>query len=79
MPFQILYHYAIQCLNTHNVNMIHICKYGIEQNAYSMNNDSNELCFSNHLFKHHKNMLQNIPISTLLFKTPKNNKQSNKN
>ena len=38
MPFQILYHYAIQCLNTHNVNIIHICKYGIEQNAYSINN-----------------------------------------
>lgn len=45
MPFQTLYHYAIQCLNTHNVNMIHICKYGIQQNTYAMNNDSTELCF----------------------------------
>lgn len=45
MSFQTLYHYAIQCLNTHNVNMIHICKYGIQQNTYAMNNDSTELRF----------------------------------
>lgn len=50
MPFQILYH-VIQCLNTHNVNMIHICKYGIQQSTYAVNNDSTELCFQNHLLQ----------------------------
>lgn len=49
VPFQILYHYAIQCLNTHNVNMIHMWKYGIQQNTCAVNNDSIELYLSKSL------------------------------
>lgn len=67
MPFQILYHYAIQCLNTHSVNMIHIGKYGIQQNTYAMNNDNTELSFSKSFIKIiTKYMLQNTSVNILL-------------